>query len=97
MFNIVCGTYEGAIHGYVVDVNSHKVKKKSESSDSKFNLLFLYEYIYLLIYSSDNFKPNPLKITKIFSYAPHQGCVKSLISNEDWLVSSSTDECLKYV
>lgn len=37
-----------------------------------------------------------IHLDQIFAYSPHSGAIKFVAASGDWVVSSSTDEVLKY-
>lgn len=81
MFNVVCGTYESPLYGW-----------KAHTGVST---------------SADNIPPNKeefeeevqggVVLEQLFAYSPHTASIRVLAAAGEWLVSSSTDEALKYV
>jgi hypothetical protein len=91
MFAIIVGTYEKALYGFEVHprnnssslVVPNQTLRTENVSDDEIDLELEKNYKYDL-------KP-------IFGYIAHMGCIKSLSATSRWLLSSSTDETIKYI
>jgi hypothetical protein len=91
MFTIIVGTYEKALYGFEVH------PRNNSSSSVVSNQILRTENV-----SDDEPDPELEKNYKydlkpIFGYMAHMGCIKGLSATSRWLVSSSTDESIKYM
>jgi hypothetical protein len=81
MFHVICGTYESPLYGYKAHLDVDAKAQNIPPNKSGFDEPVLGGVI----------------MEQLFAYAPHTASIRSAAATGDWLVTSSTDESLKYV
>lgn len=81
MYHVVCGTYESPLYGWRAHLNAPADATNTPPNKPE----------------KDEEVQGGVVMEQMFAYAPHTASIRVLAASGEWLVSSSTDEALKYV